>query len=107
MAVGVVFVLSAGEIVAPLGDNGAGKSTVVKIPSGTHAPAAGSIRLEVRRAGHRDARRAGARGIEVDHQNLFVANRQAVYMNVLRRGAQCGTRTVAETKRVAMTTGVG
>ena len=38
---------------------------------------------------------------------LFVASRQAVCMNVLRRGARFGTRTIAETERAAMTTGVG
>ena len=38
---------------------------------------------------------------------LFLASRQPVYMNVLRRGARFGTCTVAETERVAMTTGAG
>ena len=38
---------------------------------------------------------------------LLLVSRQPVYMNVLRRGARFGTRTVTETERVAMTTGVG
>ena len=107
MAVGVVFVLSAAEIVALLGDHGAGKSTVDNILSDTHAPATGSSRLEGRLADRRDARGAGAHGIEVVRQNVSVAGRQPVCMSVLRRGSRVDTRTVAETERVAMIPGVG
>ena len=74
--------LHAGEIVALVGDNGAGKSTVVKIISGIHAPASGSMVLEGRPAGYRDARGARAHGVEVVHQDLALAGRQPVYMNV-------------------------
>lgn len=74
--------LRAGEIVALVGDNGAGKSTVVKIISGIHAPASGSMELEGRPAGYRDARGARAHGVEVVHQDLALAGQQPVYMNV-------------------------
>ncbi|NLV85230.1 MAG: ATP-binding cassette domain-containing protein, partial [Spirochaetales bacterium] len=40
------FELKAGEIHALAGENGAGKSTFIKILSGLYAPASGSIELE-------------------------------------------------------------
>jgi len=74
--------LDAGEIVALVGDNGAGKSTVVKCLAGVHAPTAGRILLEgepVRFASPLEAR---GHGIEVVLQDLALAERQPAYMNV-------------------------
>src|SRR5437016_5175796 len=36
----------AGEVMCLLGDNGAGKSTVIKIISGVHQPSSGALRFE-------------------------------------------------------------
>jgi len=74
--------LEAGEIVALVGDNGAGKSTVVKCLGGVHAPTFGRIVLEgrpVRFASPLDAREEG---IEAVLQDLALATGQPVYMNV-------------------------
>ncbi|MDA0159935.1 ATP-binding cassette domain-containing protein [Solirubrobacter ginsenosidimutans] len=74
--------LDAGEIVALVGDNGAGKSTVVNCLAGVHAPTSGRILLEgepVRFSGPLDAR---SHGIEVVPQDLALADAQPVYMNV-------------------------
>jgi simple sugar transport system ATP-binding protein len=74
--------LDSGEIVALVGDNGAGKSTVVKCLAGVYQPTSGQIMLEgrpVHFASPLDARR---HGIEVVLQDLALANAQPVYMNV-------------------------
>ena len=74
--------LDAGEIVALVGDNGAGKSTVVNCLAGVHAPTSGRILLEgepVSFSSPRDARR---HGIEVVPQDLALVDAQPVYMNM-------------------------
>jgi ABC-type sugar transport system ATPase subunit len=74
--------LDAGQIVALVGDNGAGKSTVVNCLAGVHAPTSGRILLAgepVSFSGPLDAR---SHGIEVVPQDLALADAQPVYMNV-------------------------
>jgi ABC-type sugar transport system ATPase subunit len=79
---GVTLDVAGGEIVALVGDNGAGKSTVVQCLAGVHAPTAGRILLDgepVRFSSPLDAR---AHGIDVVPQDLALAAAQPVYMNV-------------------------
>jgi fructose transport system ATP-binding protein len=67
------FELYPGEILAVIGDNGAGKSSLIKCLSGAYAPDEGEIRLDgevVRFKGPQDARQ---RGIETVYQTLAVA----------------------------------
>ena len=45
---GVSFELRAGEVHALVGENGAGKSTMVRILTGAHAPDSGSIEIDGR-----------------------------------------------------------
>jgi simple sugar transport system ATP-binding protein len=78
----VTLDIDPGEIVALVGDNGAGKSTVVKCIAGVHPPTSGQILLEgqpVRFSSPLDAR---SRGIEAIFQDLAIANAQPVYMNM-------------------------
>jgi simple sugar transport system ATP-binding protein len=79
---GITLDVGAGEIVALVGDNGAGKSTVVNCVAGVHPPTSGEILVEdepVRFTGPLDARRLG---IDVVFQDLAVASAQPVYMNM-------------------------
>jgi simple sugar transport system ATP-binding protein len=78
----VTLDIDRGEIVALVGDNGAGKSTVVKCLAGVHPPTSGQILLEgqpVRFSSPLDAR---SEGIEAIFQDLALANAQPVYMNM-------------------------
>lgn len=79
---GVDLDVEAGEVLALCGDNGAGKSSLVKILSGAHAPTAGRILLrgeEVRFASPDEALR---RGIATIYQDLAVAPRLSIAQNV-------------------------
>jgi ABC-type sugar transport system ATPase subunit len=79
---GVDLAVQAGEVLALCGDNGAGKSSLVKILSGAHAPSAGRILLrgeEVRFASPDEALR---RGIATIYQDLAVAPRLSIAQNV-------------------------
>ena len=77
------FELRAGEVHALVGENGCGKSTVVKILSGVHMPDAGEIELEGRLVPSiktpRDAQR---RGIFTSFQEVLVAESRSVLDNV-------------------------
>jgi simple sugar transport system ATP-binding protein len=78
----VSFDIDVGDILALVGDNGAGKSTVVKCLAGVHPPSAGRILFEgepVQFASPLDARRAG---VEAVLQDLALADAQTVYMNM-------------------------
>lgn len=59
-----------GEIHFVVGDNGAGKSTTLKILAGMHAADAGEIRLNGAVVHFEDAAEAKAQGIAVVHQDL-------------------------------------
>jgi ABC-type sugar transport system ATPase subunit len=74
--------IQAGEIVALVGDNGAGKSTVVKCLAGVYPPTSGQILLEGREVRFSSPLDARKHGIEVVLQDLALADAQPVYMNV-------------------------
>jgi fructose transport system ATP-binding protein len=79
---GADFELRAGEILAVIGDNGAGKSSLIKALSGAMIPDAGEVLLDGRPVQFRspmDARRAG---IETVYQDLAVAPAMTIAENL-------------------------
>lgn len=79
---GADFELRAGEILAVIGDNGAGKSSLIKALSGAVVPDEGEIYLDGQRIHFKspiDARRAG---IETVYQDLAVAPAMTIAENL-------------------------
>jgi fructose transport system ATP-binding protein len=79
---GADFELRAGEILAVIGDNGAGKSSLIKALSGATIPDEGEIYLDGQKIQFRspiDARRAG---IETVYQDLAVAPAMTIAENL-------------------------
>ena len=79
---GTDFELRAGEILAVIGDNGAGKSSLIKALSGATVPDDGELLLDgkpVRFKSPIDARRAG---IETVYQDLAVAPAMSIAENL-------------------------
>jgi ABC-type sugar transport system ATPase subunit len=60
----------AGEVVAVLGDNGAGKATLIHTLAGLTRPDAGCVQIAGQRVVLANARDALSRGIECVHQDL-------------------------------------
>jgi simple sugar transport system ATP-binding protein len=78
----VTLDVEPGEIVALVGDNGAGKSTVVNCIAGVFPPTAGQILLADRPVQFSSPLDARNQGIEAVFQDLALANAQPVYMNM-------------------------
>lgn len=79
---GADFELRAGEILAVIGDNGAGKSSLIKALSGAVVPDEGEIKLDgqtIRFKSPIEARRAG---IETVYQDLAVAPAMTITENL-------------------------
>jgi D-xylose transport system permease protein len=72
----------AGEVTALCGDNGAGKSVLIKCIAGIHEPDAGDIFWEGRRVRIRTPREASALGIEVVYQDLALCDNLDVVQNM-------------------------
>ncbi len=87
----VDLVLNPGEVHALIGENGAGKSTTMKIMSGYLAPTAGQVLLDDVPATFAGSQDAEARGVVLIHQEFNLAEQLTVEQNVflgheLKRG---------------------
>lgn len=100
------FDLMPGEILAVIGDNGAGKSSLIKALSGATVPDAGEIQLDGQPIHFKspiDARRAG---IETVYQDLAVAPAMSIAENlflgreVRRPGVLGGVFRMLDKKRM-------
>jgi simple sugar transport system ATP-binding protein len=77
----VSFSARSTEVTCLLGDNGAGKSTVIRILSGVHAPTTGNYRIDGVAARLRSPREALERGIATVHQDLGLIALLSIWRN--------------------------
>ena len=86
---GVDLVLHHGEVLGLMGDNAAGKSTLMKVLSGAYIPDSGEIFIEgkkVHMSNPLDARRLG---IEMIYQDLALANNLDITANIFLGREAC------------------
>ncbi|MGF1616515.1 MAG: ATP-binding cassette domain-containing protein [Acidimicrobiia bacterium] len=73
--------IHSGEVVGLVGDNGAGKSTVVKIISGYVTPTGGTMKVMGQPVYFKSPRQARAAGVETVYQDLAIVNDMALWRN--------------------------
>lgn len=78
----VSFSIEPGEVAGLMGDNGAGKSTMVKLISGNFPPSEGEIRVDGKACHFHKPIDARAEGIEVVYQDLALADNLTAAQNV-------------------------
>jgi simple sugar transport system ATP-binding protein len=78
---GASLSLRRGEITALIGDNGAGKSTMVRCLSGIHPPDSGTITLDGKTVTFGTPKEAQKHGIETVQQNLALVEELTVWQN--------------------------
>jgi ribose transport system ATP-binding protein len=78
----VDFTLRAGEIHGLVGENGAGKSTMMKIIAGVHHDFQGTMRIDGKEVRFRSARDALDAGVGMVHQELSIVPDLSVAENV-------------------------
>ncbi len=90
------FELFPGEVLAVIGDNGAGKSSLIKCLSGAMVPDEGHVELDGNRVHFKGPQDARSAGIETVYQSLAVAPALDIATNVFlgrerRRSGPLGT----------------
>jgi fructose transport system ATP-binding protein len=93
---GADFELAEGEILAVVGDNGAGKSSLIRALTGAVVPDSGEIRLDGEPVHFRSPLDARLAGIETVYQELAVATELDIAQNLflgreLRKSGVLGT----------------
>ncbi len=78
----ISFAIERGEVVGLMGDNGAGKSTMVKLIAGNFPPSEGEIAVEGEVCHFHKPIEARAKGIEVVYQDLAIADNLTAAQNV-------------------------
>jgi ribose transport system ATP-binding protein len=76
------FELKRGEIHALVGENGAGKSTFIKMLSGVYQPSAGCIQLNEQPITFNNVRESEDHGIRTVHQEVNLVPFFSVYQNI-------------------------
>ena len=78
----VNLTLSQGEVLSLVGENGAGKSTMMKILAGIHVPDAGAIELDGNLVRITNVREAQKYGIALIHQELNLSDNLDIAANI-------------------------
>lgn len=78
----VSFSIEPGEVVGLMGDNGAGKSTMVKLIAGNFPPTEGEVSVNGEVCHFHKPIEARAKGIEVVYQDLAIADNLTAAQNV-------------------------
>lgn len=78
---GISTSVSAGEVTCVLGDNGAGKSTFIKLLAGVHQPTEGTIRMNGEEVSFDSPRAALDHGIATVYQDLAMVPLMSVWRN--------------------------
>ncbi len=78
----VSFTVGPGEVVGLMGDNGAGKSTIVKLIAGNFLPNEGEVLVDDHVRHFQKPIEARAQGIEVVYQDLALADNLTAAQNV-------------------------
>lgn len=79
--IGVTTSVNAGEVTCVLGDNGAGKSTFIKIIAGAHQQSEGTLKVDGKEVRFDSPRDALALGIATVYQDLAVVPLMSVWRN--------------------------
>ncbi|MDS0134754.1 sugar ABC transporter ATP-binding protein [Amycolatopsis sp. CM201R] len=79
---GVDLDVPAGQVTALVGDNGAGKSVLIKCIAGIHVPDAGELTWQGQRVRIRTPRDAAALGIETVYQDLALCDNLDIVQNM-------------------------
>ena len=79
---GVRLQLHAGQVTALIGENGAGKSTIVKLLTGIYQPDEGQIRVDGRPVTFPTAQAAGRAGVTAIHQETVLFDELTVAENI-------------------------
>lgn len=105
---GVTFKVNAGEVVGLVGDNGAGKSSLIKIITGYYQPTSGEIRFEGKPVHFSSPAGARELGIETVYQDLALIDDLSIWRNfflgkeVTRSPATLKTLRVRDMKHICM-----
>jgi simple sugar transport system ATP-binding protein len=76
------LIVRPGEVVALAGDNGAGKTTMIKAVSGVYAPSSGEILLDGKPVTFSSPEDAREKGIETIYQDLALADNLSIGANI-------------------------
>lgn len=96
---GVSLSIMPGEIHCLAGENGSGKSTVIKVMSGVYRPDAGEVLIDGRPAGTLDPVRSTAAGIQVIYQDFSLFPTLSVAENLTLNSFLREGRTMVDRAR--------